>query len=105
MAVTQDLASDYRVLYARSVVEFMRREIQTRKAYEHVDSYRKILSAFPEAGAVYEPYYESVTPPVPCRYITVPGTPFTLYYAVDDDERVVRVFHIEHQRANPRERF
>ena len=99
------MPADYKVRYARSVVEFMRDEIKTRKAYERVDSYRRILSSFPEAGAVYDPYYETAKPPVECHYITVPGTPFTLYYAVNDCDRTVDVFSIEHQRINPRSLF
>lgn len=99
------MPAGYKVRYARSVVEFMRDEIATRKAYERVDSYRRILSSFPEAGAVYDPYYETAKPPVECRYITVPGTPFTLYYAVNDCDRTVDVFSIEHQRINPRSLF
>ena len=49
------MGADYKVRYAKGVLEFMRTEIQTRKAYERVDSYRTILASFPEAGAVYDP--------------------------------------------------
>lgn len=99
------MAEGYTVRYARSVLEFMRCEIKTRKTYERVNSYRRILSSFPEAGAVYDPYYEAAKPPVECRYITVPGTPFTLYYAVNEHDKTVNVFSIEHQRINPRSMF
>lgn len=58
------MGADYRVRYAKSVLEFMRNGIQTRKAYDRVDSYRMILALFPEAGAVYDPYYEAVRPSV-----------------------------------------
>ena len=99
------MGTDYKVRYAKSVLEFMRTEIQTRKAYERVDSYRTLLASFPEAGAVYNPYYEAARPPIECRYITVPGTLFTLYYAVDEKAKAVNVFSIEHQRVNPRSLF
>lgn len=99
------MGADYKVRYAKSVLEFMRTEIQTRKAYDSVDSYRTILASFPEAGAVYDPYYEAVRPPIECCYITVPGTPFTLYYAVDEQAKTVSVFSIEHRRMNPRSLF
>ena len=44
------MGADYRVRYAKSVLEFMCNGIQTRKAYDRVDSYRMILALFPEAG-------------------------------------------------------
>ena len=99
------MGADYKVRYAKSVLEFMRTEIQTRKAYDRVDSYRTILTSFPEVGAVYDPYYEAARPPMECRYVAVPGTPFTLYYAVDERAKTVSVFSIEHQRMNPRSLF
>lgn len=40
-----------RVRYAKSVLKFMRAEIQTRKAYDLVDLYRAILVAFSKVGA------------------------------------------------------
>lgn len=99
------MGEGFKVRYARSVLEFMRDEIKTRKAYERVDSYRRILSSFPQAGAVYDPYYEASKPPVDCRYITVAGTPFTLYYAINERNKTVDVFSIEHQRMDPRSLF
>ena len=54
---------------------------------------------------MYDLYYEAARPPIECRYITVPGTPFTLYYAVDEQAKTVSVFSIEHQRVNPRTLF
>ena len=83
------MGADYKVRYAKSVLEFMRTEIQTRKAYDRVDSYRTILASFPEVGAVYDPYYEAARPPMECRYITVRGTPFTLYYAMGERAKTV----------------
>lgn len=56
------MGADYRVRYAKSVLEFMCNGIQARKAYDRVDSYRMILALFPEARAVYDPYYEAVRP-------------------------------------------
>ncbi|MBS5451560.1 MAG: hypothetical protein KHY83_02375 [Coriobacteriia bacterium] len=96
---------EWKVVYARSVVDFMATRIETRHAYERVDSYRKILAAFPYAGEEYDPYYESASPSAPCRSISVPGTPFTLYYGLDESARVVNVFSIEHQRIDPLRRF
>ena len=40
-----------------------------------------------------------------CHHITVLGTPFTLYYAVDEQAKTVSVFSVEHQRMNPRSLF
>ena len=42
---------------------------------------------------------------VPCRWIAIPDTPFTIYYVIDYDADEVRVFYIEHQRMNPMGRF
>ena len=95
----------WRVVYAQSVVDFMLEGIETRRVYERVDSYRKILSTFPYAGETYEPYYEAAKPSMPCRCISVQGTPFTLYYGVDDASETVSVFAIEDQRADPTRRF
>ena len=83
----------------------MLEQIQTRRAYERVDSYRKILATFPYAGELYEPYYEAARPSAPCRCISVSGTPFTLYYGTDEVSETVNVFAIEDQRRNPTDRF
>lgn len=93
------------VVYTRSVVDFMMTEIESERAYDKIDEYRHVLASFPDIGRRYDPYYDAARPPFPCRFIAVPDTPFTLYYAKDDDRRRVTVFHIEHQKANPCTRF
>ena len=37
-----------------------------------------------------------------CRYVTVPGTPFTLYYAMGERAKTVSNFSIGHQRIDPK---
>lgn len=98
-------ARNYQVVYARSVVEFMRREVSSRRVYERLAAYRSILAVFPEVGEVYDPVYEAARPLFPCRWVAVPGTPFALYYGVDEGARRVAVFAIEWMRANPTGRF
>ena len=95
----------YRVVYARSVVDFLLEHVESRRVYERIDSYREVLKAFPNIGAEYHPYYSAAAPPFPCRYIPVLSTPFTLYYAVDENARTVNVFAIEYQRSDPDGRF
>ena len=55
-------ARNYQVVYARSVVEFMRREVSSKRVYERLAAYRSILAAFPEVGEVYGPVYETARP-------------------------------------------
>lgn len=95
----------YGVVYSKGVVDFMIGAITSRRVYEKVDSYRQLLSAFPEIGTPYHPEYAAARPPFPCRSIPVPDTPFTIYYGIDHERRTVEVFYMEHQNADPAERF
>ena len=40
-----------------------------------------------------------------CHHITVPGTPFTLYYAMGGRAKTVNKFSIEHQRMDSKSLF
>ena len=40
-----------------------------------------------------------------CRYVTVPGTPFTLYYAMGERAKTVSNFSIGHQRMDSKSLF
>lgn len=96
---------EYSVVYAQSVVEFMLSAITSQRVYEKVASYRSLLAAFPEIGTPYHPEYAAARPPFPCRSIPIPDTPFTIYYGIDATRHVIEVFYMEHQNADPRERF
>lgn len=99
------MTGPYEVVYARSVLDFMLSEVTSRKVYERIDAYRKVLTEFPYLGEEYDPYYEAARPPFPCRFVAVPGTPFALYYAVSETTKTVQVFAIEDQHRDPRGRF
>ena len=64
-----------------------------------------MLALFPEMGREYDPVYDAARLSIPCRWIAIPDTPFTIYYVIDYDADEVRVFYIEHQRMNPMGRF
>lgn len=96
---------EYEVIYSKSVLSFMLDTITSKRVYEKVDSYRHLLAAFPELGTPYQPEYAAARCPFPCRCIPVPDTPFTIYYGIDDEHRTIEVFYMEHQNANPHERF
>ena len=96
---------EYTVIYAQDVIDAMMAEVTSRHVCERIDSYRTILKTFPYHGPEYEPYYAAAKPLFPCRYTPVPGTPFALHYAVDEERREVNVFALEFQRASPMERF
>ena len=70
-----------------------------------IDRQRDMLALFPEMGREYDPVYDAARLSVPCRWIAIPDTPFTIYYVIDYDADEVRVFYIEHQRMNPMGRF
>lgn len=96
---------EYEVAYTRYVIDFMMERIESERVYNRIDEYRTVLSHFPDIGGDYDPHYDAARPPFPCKRIAVPGTPFTLYYRKDEEERRVTIFYIEHQRADPRGRF
>ncbi len=95
----------YEVVYVDDVVAFMMEAIWSRRVYEKVNSYRRLLADLPDLGAPYDPEYPAARPPFPCRRLPVPDTPFTFYYYKDDEMKRVVVFYIEHQGANPESRF
>lgn len=95
----------YDVVYTENVIEFILAHISSERVYDKVDSYRFVLSDFPEIGTPYQPYYPAARPPFSCRWVAVPDTPFTLYYLIEIEDARIVVFYIEHQSANPQERF
>lgn len=89
----------YTVYFADSVLAFIEKEVSFERVLERIKTYHELLSHCPRYGAVHDPAYAAARPPFPCRYAPIPDTPFTLYYAVDDDKRHVAVFYIEYGRA------
>ena len=95
----------YTVLFADSVLEFIDEHVTSERVFARIETYADLLAHYPYLGASYDPAYEAARPPVPCRYVPVPDTPFTLYYAVDDDAQVVNVFYLDYSAADPQRRF
>lgn len=93
------------VIFSNDVVAFLMENIESPRVLSRIEQQKSMLELFPEMGRTYQPEYEAAYPSVPCRWIAVPDTPFTLYYHFDEKAQTVVIFHIEHQRMNPAERF
>lgn len=98
-------ADGMHVLFTESVRLFILENVYSERVASAIDRQRDMLALFPEMGREYDPSYEAAHFPVPCRWIAIPDTPFTIYYVIDYDADEVKVFHIEHQRMNPKGRF
>lgn len=95
----------YTVLFAKSVLAFIDEHVVSERVFARIEAYEDLLASYPYLGSVYDPEYEAARPPIPCRHISIPDTPFTLYYVVDDERQTVTVFYIDFAAANPTERF
>ena len=92
--------------YAVELTHEAMRASQFVKAKSDIAKIRKmlrILDTVPEIGRVYDPDYGAATPPFQAR-VTYAGR-YGIYYTVDEDAKVVTVFAIEDQRANPLNHF
>lgn len=78
-------------------------EVMPDAVYRRVNEMISVLAAFPRYGEEYDPYYEAARPPVPCRVLFVGG--YGIYYAVDEEKRMVTVLAIEDSRRDPHGRF
>ena len=97
--------SSVEVIFSNDVVSFLIESIESPRVLARIEQQKGMLELFPEMGRAYQPEYEAAYPSVPCRWVAVPDTPFTLYYHFDTEEQKVVVFYIEHQRMNPMGRF
>lgn len=98
-------AEGMRVLFTDSVRTFILENVFSERVALAIDRQRDMLALFPEMGREYDPVYDAARLSIPCRWIAIPDTPFTIYYVIDYDADEVRVFYIEHQRMNPMGRF
>ncbi len=94
-----------RVTLANSVLDFIEEHVYSERVLKRIETYVELLEDYPYLGAVYAPDYPAARPPVPCRHIDIPDTPFTLYYAVDVEREEVEIFYIDFSAADPRGRF
>lgn len=95
----------FRVLFANSVLDFIDEHVTSEHVLARIETYRELLSQYPALGAAHDPDYPAARPPIVCRRLPVPDTPFTLYYAIDEEHRNVNVFYIEFKGADPMTRF
>lgn len=103
--MADDMPPAVEVIFANDVVSFLIENIESPRVLARIEQQKGMLELFPEMGRAYQLEYEAAYPPVPCRWIAVPDTPFTLYYHFDEQAQKVVVFSIEHQRMNPMGRF
>ena len=95
----------YEVEYVERAISFLEENVWTEQVLDRIVRYVDLLSEFPDLGTPYNPDYPAAKPPFSCRSIAIPDTPFTLYYVKDDERLLVTIVYIEHQGANPEERF
>ncbi|WP_281653744.1 hypothetical protein [Eggerthella sinensis] len=91
--------------YTRSAIDFILNEVESERVASKLFAMRELLETSPELGRSYDPDYPAARPPFPCRYISVPDTPFTVYYLKDEEKRQIVLFCIEYQRLDPNRRF
>lgn len=103
--VTESENTPWMVLYSRSAIDFISRRVASKKVAQKIFRYRELLAENPDLGRNYQPEYAAAVPPFPCRFISVPDTPFTLFYFKDEKERKIVIFCVEFQRTDPVGRF
>lgn len=95
----------WRVSYAQSVIDFIIEHVASERVANKLFEYRQLLQEFPDFGKPYDPDYAAARTPFDCREISVPDTPFTLYYLKQEAEERIIIFCIEFQRTDPNARF
>lgn len=71
--------------------------------YERVGFLIENLGTFPYYGGEYRPYYRAAMPDIATRVFYCGH--YGVYYAVDDQQRIVTVLAVEDERMNPLGRF
>lgn len=77
--------------------------LPSERLFCHIDNDLGLLETTPELGREYDPVYDAVRPPFPCRVLYCEQ--YGIYYKLDDESKTVLVFAIEDQRRNPARRF
>lgn len=83
----------------------MMEHVTSERVARKVFSYRELLETTPDLGRSYDPLYPAARPPFPCRVVSVPDTPFDLYYIKEEERRRIVVICLEFQRIDPHARF
>ncbi len=95
----------FKVELTDSAELFLLENVSREETLARIERSVEMLAEFPFAGPEYLPDYPAATPPFPCRYLPLSGTPFTLYYLVDEQRSLVQVIDIEWSAGNPKKRF
>ena len=77
----------------------------SERVLARIETYSELLADYPYLGAIYDPDYPAARPPLPCRHIRIPDTPFTLFYSVDEAAEEVDVFYVDFSAGDPRGRL
>lgn len=99
------MATTWSVLYTKSALDFFAKNVTSKRVARKIFSYRALLQEVPDLGRAYDPIYPAARPPFPCRVVSIPDTPFDLYYLKDEDNARIVVLCLEFQRVDPNARF
>lgn len=103
--MTEEEPAAVEVVFSNEAATFLDEQIESLRVLGRIEKHIRTLAAFPEMGQRYVPDYEAARPPMLCRWIAIPSTPFTIYYHFSEAARRIVVLSIEHQRSDPQERF
>lgn len=95
----------YQVLLADSALGFIDAHVYSERILARIETYIDLLGDYSYLGAVYDPDYPSPKPPIGCRQLSIPDTPFTLFYCVDEARSTVNVLYIDFSTGDPLKRF
>ena len=103
--MSDEKSSEVELILANDTAVFLDEHVENPRVLNRIEKYLRALSAFPEMGQEYSPAYEASRPPIPCRWIAIPSTPFTIYYHFFEEAKRIVVLYVEDQRASPNKRF
>lgn len=103
--MTEEEPSAIEIVFSDEAATFLDEQIESLRVLRRIEKYVRALATFPEMGQRYVPDYEAARPPMLCRWVAIPSTPFTIYYHFSEVAKRIVVLSIEHQRTDPQERF
>lgn len=103
--MSDESPTEVEVVLTNDVVTFLDEHVESPRVLNRIEKYLRALRTFPEMGQDYSPTYEASWPPISCRWIAIPSTPFTVYYHFFEEAKRVVVLFIENQRSDSTQRF
>lgn len=103
--MTEEEPSAIEIVFSYEAATFLDEQIESLRVLRRIEKYVRALATFPEMGQRYVPDYEAARPPMLCRWVAIPSTPFTIYYHFSEAAKKIVVLSIEHQRTDPQDRF